>query len=138
MTDRAWLVAPISGLAAQAFRLLLEPTLAAALERWQRGGLSPAGAAEIRAAFAVLVVAADEHLGRRACADASAQVVVAQVPAGSAEISTAAAADMLGVSPQRVRQLLAAGVLDGRRVGSVWMIARESVAGYGLARGEAA
>ncbi|MEZ5379166.1 MAG: helix-turn-helix domain-containing protein [Acidimicrobiales bacterium] len=40
-------------------------------------------------------------------------------------LSVAEAADELGVSARRVRQMLADGVLDGERVGRAWIIDRE-------------
>ncbi len=45
-------------------------------------------------------------------------------------IVVADAADQLGVSPQRVRALLASGELRGERVGDVWLIDPDSLANY--------
>lgn len=42
-------------------------------------------------------------------------------------MDTNEAAKALGVSPRRVKALLAAGLLDGRRFSGVWIVTRESV-----------
>ena len=42
-------------------------------------------------------------------------------------LSTLQAAERLGVSGQRVRQLLEAGKLKGERIGSVWVVDEQSV-----------
>ena len=44
------------------------------------------------------------------------------------ECSITEAAQMLGVSRQRVHVMLQAGQLDGRKVGNTWCVDRESVA----------
>lgn len=48
-------------------------------------------------------------------------------------LSVPAAAERLGVSEARVRALLRAGLLDGTRLGSRWLIAEASVSERGLA-----
>jgi excisionase family DNA binding protein len=45
-------------------------------------------------------------------------------------MTTAQAADRLGVDASRVRQLLAAGKLTGQRVGRDWLIDPQSVDDY--------
>ena len=42
-------------------------------------------------------------------------------------LGVAEAAEELGVSARRVRQMLADGVLDGERVGRAWIIDREQL-----------
>jgi excisionase family DNA binding protein len=66
--------------------------------------------------FALAGMPADEHDRRNA--------VRIEAPAmlGSAEV-----AEALGVSPQRVRQLLDSGKLPGRKVGRDWLVSREAV-----------
>ena len=55
-------------------------------------------------------------------------------------ISTQEAADRLGISGQRVRQLLEAGKIGGVRVGAVWVVDEDSVkdriAALAVQRGE--
>ena len=55
-------------------------------------------------------------------------------------ISTQEAADRLGISGQRVRQLLEAGKIDGQRIGAVWVVDEDSVkdriAALAVQRGE--
>ncbi len=43
-------------------------------------------------------------------------------------IGTAEAADLLGVTPRRVKALCAAGLLDCKRIGATWAVSRASVA----------
>lgn len=42
-------------------------------------------------------------------------------------MDTNEAAEFLGVSPRRVKALISAGLLEGRRFGGVWIVTRESV-----------
>jgi excisionase family DNA binding protein len=64
--------------------------------------------------------------------DESTKAASAKVTADSAvmdEITTRQAADRLGVTPQRVTQLIAAGALEARRPGRSWLVDRRSVDG---------
>ena len=108
--------------------LLLLPAIRAWVVEHERAG-SQAKVAEVRG-----LVERWEYLAalqREAFAvesDASASV---DAPAQSPyEISAAQAAERLGVSPQRVGQLLRARDLDGRKVGRVWLVDAASVAAY--------
>ena len=42
-------------------------------------------------------------------------------------MDTNEAAELLGVSSRRIKALISAGLLDGRRFGGVWIVTRESV-----------
>src|SRR5690606_12205486 len=46
---------------------------------------------------------------------------------GVGEITVAEAADRLGVSPSRVRALVGAGSLPGRKVGGLWLLEEDAV-----------
>lgn len=68
-----------------------------------------------------------------ACQDAGEGAsVMRHLGASSVEgtMSAGAAAEALGVSARRVRQLLDSGALDGSKHGHVWLISAESVAAY--------
>jgi excisionase family DNA binding protein len=89
------------------------------------GRLTP----ELRALAEVCATAAAAHAGRRAgaaWATPSRVVAPAQMPSPSeeTEIGTTEAANVLGVSSERVRQLAAAGRLPARRVGGRWLVNR--------------
>jgi excisionase family DNA binding protein len=47
-------------------------------------------------------------------------------------ISSKEAAAILGVNDSRVRQLLIAGILSGKKFGPVWLVSRASVNKYAL------
>lgn len=47
--------------------------------------------------------------------------------AGEDSVSAGEAAEMLGVSPRRIRQLLKLGLLTGHKLGHVWSVQRASV-----------
>lgn len=47
-------------------------------------------------------------------------------------ISSKEAATILGVNDSRVRQLLLAGILSGRKFGPVWLVSKASVNKYAL------
>jgi excisionase family DNA binding protein len=45
-------------------------------------------------------------------------------------ITTSEAAEIIGCVDSRVRQLLRAGTLDGKRLGRDWLVSRNSAEGY--------
>jgi len=47
-------------------------------------------------------------------------------------ISSQEAATLIGVKDSRVRQLLIAGILSGKKFGTVWLVSRASVTKYAL------
>lgn len=73
-------------------------------------------------------------------AGGSSEAVSAEMPAQSAdmEIGTAAAAGILGVTPRRVGQQAASGVLPARKVGGQWLLSRLSVLEFRDVKGQAA
>lgn len=93
----------------------------------ERGRLHPSLLAELTAQWAAIREAAQQWSTFRASADGSAEVLFAEVPAKSQEIDTKSAADLLGVSTRWVRQLASEGALQGRQVGSSWLLDRSSV-----------
>lgn len=123
------LAAPVAGFPAVVCAALLRerlPTLA----------VHPDYVAQCRAVLAALDEAAGQwRTWRQACAEAeasaavdgSAAVTATATGAGLAEIDTATAAVRLRVSPNRVRQLLRAGALGGRRVGRTWLVSAATV-----------
>lgn len=68
--------------------------------------------------------------------EAPAPVPLPAGPAGQApdDLSAAEAAEVLGCTERRVRQLLAADRLEGRRVAGRWLVNAGSVEDYALAR----
>jgi excisionase family DNA binding protein len=126
---RPTLSAAVRGCAAASLVVVLDERLAA-LERLAAAGhIDADDVAEARAAFAAIREAGQAWTAwRRAAADGSDRRKPAAIPAPSAhEISTTEAAGMLGVSARRIRQLLAAGVLEGRLTGRTWHVSRPSV-----------
>jgi len=51
-------------------------------------------------------------------------------PPSNEEITTPVVADLLDISPQRVRQLAASGRIAGRRIGRTWWINRASATAW--------
>lgn len=107
---------------------------------WLRGLPQPYAArlaADLEGSWAQLEASALDHQERmrarqlgRASADGSAEVVETEMGAGSVmsgEMTTQEAADMLGIGARRVGQLLAAGELQGRKVGGAWRVDRDTV-----------
>lgn len=110
------------------------PVLAAAVPRLEdlgrEGRVDPVLLGQARGFAAAAQVAADQWATWRASVDGNTEVSGGEAVGGSGrdlDMSTARAADTLGVSPRRVRQLLDAGVLTGRRAGRVWLVDVDSV-----------
>jgi excisionase family DNA binding protein len=127
--DRSQLAAPVSGFAAYAISRLLDETLPARMVNLQKlveaGKLHPDRLRELRTAWAAIRAASREWTQWRTAVDDTAADLVTAAPGDSQlEIDTARAADLLGVSPNRVRQLARGGVLGGRRVGRTWLVSR--------------
>lgn len=105
-------------------------TVAAAVQRRHASG-APLAAGAITAGWTQLQAAEGWYMARLAGASAggSAEVVAAEVPSGleAVEVTTVVAADMLGVTDRRVRQLIASGRLPARQVGRSWVIERDAV-----------
>lgn len=127
------LVVPlVSGYAAVVLAGILDETLPARLERLQRqvdaGRLHPELLAELRAAWLSMRQVGEAWLAWRAAVDGNAAVQVTAMPRESArEIDTDTAAGLLGVSANRVRQLVRSGELPGRKAGRVWLVSAAAV-----------
>lgn len=129
--DRPQLVAPVGGFPALVIAKLLEDAMPARVVYLQRlierGHLRPERMTELRETWAAIRSAAREwETWWSAAGDRAAEQVTA-VPQGSSgerEVDTTTAACLLGVTPNRVRQLARAGDLPGRRAGRMWLIDR--------------
>lgn len=86
--------------------------------------------AEARAFFAWLRYLARCYADWRMSAPGPADVDTADMPAVSGEIGTTEAARLLACSARHVRRLADAGALEGRKVGSAWVLNRASIATY--------
>lgn len=125
------LVAPVRGFSAFVLAGLLEehmPARVASLQRMaERGKIHPDLLAEVGDMWAAVREAGHQWSEHRAAVDGSTEVDVAEVPPSSSEIDTAGAAELLGVSPRRVRQLIDAGELNARRASRFWLLDRKEV-----------
>jgi excisionase family DNA binding protein len=132
LPERPVLAAPVAGWAAYVIGAVLDDALPArlvALARLvERGQLHPDRLVEVQQAWAAIRAAGQQWKDWRASLDGSTAGPVTAIPAGlvSQEIDTTAAADLLGVTPNRIRQLVRAGDLTGRRVGRTWLVDRAS------------
>lgn len=129
--SRPLAVAGVSGFAAAVLAQALAERLPRVAAQVDAGQVHPGYLAELRQTYAVLCeVAAAWRVWRQACAqaeaevaaDGSAAVLSAAAAEGLREIDTDAAAVVLRVSPNRVRQLCRAGRLPARKVGRLWMV----------------
>ena len=121
------LVAPVGGFAGFVLAPLINDGLPSRIAKLQRlvnaGRLHPDLLAEV----------VDTWAGIRAvaqmwdAADGIAADPPAAMPEPSQEIDTDRAAGLLGVTPNRVRQLARSGDLPGRKAGGVWLVDRAAV-----------
>ena len=139
--------APRPAVAIPAGGVLVHPGVAAALARLLRLGIDvdrtrngrlPAAAveavvAELQRAGATHLQAALSH-GESALAAGSK---AAGVSSRAVEVNAREAADRLGVTPQRIGQLIGSGRLRGRKDGRAWLVEAESVEALKLSRGAA-
>ena len=125
------LAAPVSGFAAYVFAKVLEDSLPARLVMLQhlaeQGRVHPALVAEVGGQWAAVREAGRQWAEHRSVADSSTAEQVAAIPKDSSEIDTSRAADLLGVSPNRVRQLARGGSLPGRKASGAWLVDRVAV-----------
>jgi excisionase family DNA binding protein len=127
---RPLLGAHVEGFAAFLFETILDPVIEDRLAGLARGGAHPEHLRDGRRAMAHIREASRQWqvLQLAACDSANAQGPPAQAVSGSGtEVSTREAADMLGRTASRVRQLISEGALTGRRVGREWLVDRGSV-----------
>jgi excisionase family DNA binding protein len=128
---RPLLAAPVSGIAAMVISRILDEHLPRRLVHLQRivemGRLDPAALVEVNTAYADLREAGRQWSERRISDLGSAEVHVAEVHPSSSEIDTSGAAELLGVSPRRVRQLIGSGELNARRASRLWLLDRSEV-----------
>lgn len=83
------------------------------------------GALDRAAADAIIAGERNAAFWRCGCTSDPARLVR---HARLAYLSAEECAEMLGVSPQRVRKMLADGVLDGSKTSAGWLVSRESAA----------
>lgn len=125
--SRPVLAAPVAGFAAVTIARLLDgamPNRLVALQSLAEAGkLHPDRVAEVASAWAAIREAARQW----DAAGGSTADPAAAVPPRSKEIDTDRAAGLLGVTPNRVRQLARSGDLPGRKVARVWLVDRRSV-----------
>lgn len=131
------LVAPVSPVAAKAITALFSRDkflAAAALQR-------PATANELRATWAAIESMAkvfdsmrEERLGHALAPEAPETQVQGRSQPSDDSLSAAEAAALIGCSERRVRQLLTAERLEGRRVAGRWLVEASSVQGYVLSK----
>jgi excisionase family DNA binding protein len=127
------LAAPVDGYAAYRLAAFLrEHDFAAALAHDERSGrINSDVTARVRLTAAKIEKAGKEWLEWRASVDESVSEAVTETgPSSDQEITPDQAAVLLKVTPSRVRQLLRDEVLNGRRVGRQWLVAREVVIFY--------
>ncbi|MDZ5443797.1 helix-turn-helix domain-containing protein [Micromonospora sp. 4G57] len=129
--SRPLAVAPVSGFPAAVLVGVLAEHLPRVAEQVAAGRIHPDYLTQLREAYAALCeVAAQWRVWRRACAEAeataaaddSAAALSTAAAEGLREIDTDAAAVVLKVTPNRVRQLCRAGQLPARKVGRTWMV----------------
>jgi excisionase family DNA binding protein len=136
------LAAPVKGFAAWALVLLADrhgPDQMAMLRRLaERGRLDPAYLDELQSSLAALREAAEQWLAweKQVRASVSGRASAGRTEARSSskaestDLDTEAAANLLGVSTSRVRQMIRAGEIQGRKVGRVWLVSWASVQAY--------
>jgi len=137
------LTAPVNGFAAWALSRLLDQhganQLVALRQQVDLGRLDPAYLSELRSCWEAIREAAYQWLAwerwRRASLGAKTSAEGTRASPHPAETGTATAAEMLGVSTSRIRQMARSGEITGRKVGRVWLVSTASVKAYG-SRGE--
>jgi excisionase family DNA binding protein len=129
--SRLPLVAPVGGFAAFVLAKVLDDALPSRLVGLQRqaeaGRLHPDLVAEVTSTWSAIREAGRQWSEHRSAVDGSAAEPVTAIPARSAEIDTDKAADLLGVTPNRVRQLVRGGDIQARKVGRVWLVDRTAI-----------
>lgn len=129
------LAAPVSGYAAAEISRILGEVLEDVIERRQRAGFSPALITDLRTQAATIRIAAQQWREWCSSADGRTEMVATETaPRSSKEITPEEAADLLKVSSSRVRQLLRAGVLEGRKTGRQWLTTRGEIEAYRYGR----
>jgi len=122
----------VSGMCAAGFASMLRVPLQRRISL--ASGIHPGNAAELREMYAEL-----DRVGRVWMASRPRISVVSQLPRLSTEmasdssadmINTKIAGDMLRLTDSRIRQLLRAGELPGRKVGRRWLVKRSAVLAY--------
>jgi hypothetical protein len=134
MAEPPLTVAPVGGYAAAVVAEILDQVLPLRLAHLTRqadaGRIHPEYLRELRLSWLAVRQAADMWLTHSAAVNGSTAGVVAAIAPQSTEIDTEAAAVLLRVTPNRVRQLVRSRRLVARRAGRVWMVDRRSVELY--------
>ncbi|MEU5633529.1 helix-turn-helix domain-containing protein [Streptomyces rishiriensis] len=105
----------------------------------RRGGLTREAAGIRQVAVQAALRFQDEQEARAAYAAATVTVLTPAQPRSQSrpeELTTEQAATILGVTEARIRQLAAAGAVEGRKAArNIWLISSESVRAYAYRRG---
>lgn len=133
------LAAPVSGLSAKAFIAFLPRSVVEA----RTAALPPADRAEILATYDTMAAAAvlwdKDRRETAGHAETLREAPAASEPAAGRGLSVSEAADVIGCTTGRVRQLLRAGTLQGSKAfRDCWMVDAESVEAFRFARTTAA
>lgn len=132
---RPRLVAPVSGYSAWEIARILNEALPAVIQKRQQQGFDPSLIAGLRAQWEGIRDAGEEWREWRTSADQSFQTEPTEIaPRSSEEITPDEVAPLLRVTPERVRQLLRAGSLAGRKAGWQWFVSRAEVEAYRVGR----
>lgn len=127
--SRPVLAAPVGGFAARVLAITLDAEMPKRIHSLQQlaasGRLDPNKVAEVVATWAA-IREASRQWSDAAAGDSTADPVTA-MPECSQEIDTDRAAGLLGVTPNRVRQLARCGELPGRKTGRQWLVDRTAV-----------
>jgi excisionase family DNA binding protein len=118
--------------------LLREPLGRRISELEGSGRVHPEYVRQLRAAYLELVEAGEQWQERQVSVDGSAEMVVTEIGSSSLqreELTSEEAAELLGVTASRVRQLLRSGVLPGGRIGRHWLLPRSESRRMGAHRG---
>lgn len=124
---RPLLGAHVGGMAAVVIAHILDEHLPDRLTKLrlmvERGRLSADALTDTVRAYQAIRAAAEAWKDAPAVAAVTAPpVTAAGRDSEQEEITTETAADLLGVTPNRVRQLVRAGVINGRHVGRTWRV----------------
>jgi hypothetical protein len=130
-SGRPVLAAAVSGFAAFMIGRILEDALPGRLVGLQRlvesGRLHPDAIAEVTAQWAAIREAGRQWADHRTAVDGTTAEAVTAIPPRSTEIDSGAAAGLLGVSPNRIRQLARNGDIPGRKVARTWLVDRTAI-----------
>lgn len=121
--------AVVNGAAAVALASTLAQPEAIVARARAVGDITAEDEAAAREQFDAIRQASRAYLRWRASVGASTEVPTAEMaPPSDEEISATTAAEVLNLTPSRVRQLLRSEVLPGRKVAGTWLVYRSTLA----------